>query len=154
MKKMDWMKAKLFLLLFGISILGSLTTQAQPQSLSYEQAVKIFGEQRILTFRKFSLELTDESKEELTKLVDALRRFPPVLFKNVIVIQTFTCETELNVKPYIGACRGQVIIDYMVEAIDIPRRKCLIQDGGANSFDKKCELGSGVNLYLKPAWKQ
>ena len=149
------MKARLLLLLLGVIFLGLCPViQAQPQSLSYGQAVKIFGEQRILTFRKFSLELTDESKEELTKLVEALRRFPPVMYQNVIVIQTFTCESELKVRPYIGACRGQVIIDYMVDAIDIPRRKCYIQDGGANKFDKKCELGSGVNLYLKPAWKQ
>jgi outer membrane protein OmpA-like peptidoglycan-associated protein len=127
--------------------------QGQIQSITFEQAVTIFGEQRILKFRKFSLELTDESKEELTQLVEVLRRFPAVLHKNLIIIQTFTCETELNVKPYIAACRGQVVIDYLVEAIGVPRRKCLIQDGGPSQFDKECEIGSGVNLYLKPNWR-
>lgn len=127
-------------------------TQLAAQKLSYEQALKVFGDQRIMKFRKFSLELTDESKEELTKLVESLRRFPAVLHSNVIVIQTFTCEQELNVKPYIGACRGQVIIDYLVDAIGVPRKKCLIQDGGSSQFDKDCQIGSGVNLYLKPAW--
>lgn len=127
-------------------------TSAQLGNLTYAQSVAIFGEQRIFEFRRFSLELTDESKASLHELVEVIRRFPAIMHKNVLVIQTFTCEKELNVKPYIAACRGQVIIDYLVEAVDMPRKKCFIQDGGPNTFDPDCHVASGVNMYLKPAW--
>lgn len=129
------------------------SSQAQGRKLTYEQAVAVFGEQRIFEFRKFSLELTDASKAELFELVEIIRKFPAVLGGNVIVIQTFTCEKELNVKPYIAACRGQVIIDYLVESINISRKKCYIQDGGPNKFDPDCEILSGVNVYLKKTWQ-
>ncbi|MEM6343695.1 MAG: hypothetical protein AAF927_07430 [Bacteroidota bacterium] len=127
-------------------------THAQGRKLTYDQAVAVFGEQRIFEFRRFSLELTDASKAELHELVETIRKFPAVLGGNVIVIQTFTCEKELNVKPYIAACRGQVIIDYLVESINISRKKCYIQDGGPNKFDPECEVLSGVNVYLKKSW--
>lgn len=143
-----------FFVFVGLIFLLLSTQQASAQvtKLSYDQAVAVFGAQRIFEFRRFSLELTDESKTQLLELVEVLRKFPIVLTHNVIVLQTFTCEKELSVKPYISACRGQVLIDYLVEAIHIPRKKCYIQDGGPNKFDPDCEVLSGVNAYLKPSW--
>lgn len=128
-----------------------LPAQAQLNQLTYEQSVAVFGE-RIFEFRRFSLELTDESKNELLELVETIQKFPAVLASNVIIVQTFTCEKELNVKPYIAACRGQVLIDYLVEELHMPRKMCFIQDGGPNHYDPECEVLSSVNVYLKPAW--
>ena len=141
-----------FLIFLTCFLLLPNQSQAHGRKLTYEQAVAVFGEQRIFEFRRFSLELTDASKAELHELVEIIRKFPAVLGGNVIVIQTFTCEKELNVKPYIAACRGQVIIDYLVESINISRKKCYIQDGGPNKFDPECEVLSGVNVYLKKSW--
>lgn len=151
---MEGIKRVLLIVSIGLLSLFIKPNQLKGQvtKLTYKQAVAVFGEQRIFEFQRFSLELTDASKDELHQLVETLRKFPTVLANNVIVIQTFTCEKELNVKPYIAACRGQVIIDYLVDAINIPRKKCYIQDGGPNKFDPDCEVLSGVNIYLKPSW--
>ncbi|MEL6652288.1 MAG: hypothetical protein AAFQ87_15915 [Bacteroidota bacterium] len=138
-------------LIFFLFLSSSLPVQAQYNQLTYDQAVAVFGE-RIFEFRRFSLELTDESKNELLELVETIQKFPAVLASNVIIVQTFTCEKELNVKPYIAACRGQVLIDYLVEELHMPRKMCFIQDGGPNRYDPECEVLSSVNVYLKPAW--
>lgn len=138
-----------FLLLYLFTPVDSYS-----QTLGFEEAQIVFGDQRILKFRKFSLELLDESKEELRKLAKMINQTPGLIKTNQLVIQIFSCEKELKVKPYLGVCRGQVIIDYLVKQIGMPRKKCLIQDGGANTYDKECLAGSGVNLYIKPEWKQ
>lgn len=130
----------------------SLCLQAQAQDLTFEQANIIFGKQRILTFRKFSLELTDESKAELQKIAELCRVSPGMMRRTLLVIQVFTCEQELAVKPYIGVCRGQVVIDYLEEAIGLSRKKCLVRDVGSNPLDTDCLAGSAVTLYLKPDW--
>lgn len=132
----------------------STPVDSYSQTLGFEEAKIVFGDQRILKFRKFSLELLDESKEELRKLAKMISQTPGLIKTNQLVIQIFSCEKELKVKPYLGVCRGQVIIDYLVNQIGMPRKKCLIQDGGANAYDKECVAGSGVNLYIKPEWKQ
>ncbi|MDX1905737.1 MAG: hypothetical protein SF053_01795 [Bacteroidia bacterium] len=123
-------------------------------TLSYQESVALFGKQRILAFRSFSLELTDESKAELKSIADALRVTPAILRTNLLVIQIFTCEQELDVKPYIGICRGQVIIDYLEKTLGIPRKKCLIRDLASANYDPDCLAGSGMTLYLKPDWDQ
>lgn len=123
------------------------------QTLGFQEAKIVFGDQRILKFRKFSLELLDESKEELRQMAKLISVTPGLIKTNLLVIQIFSCEKELKVKPYLGVCRGQVVIDYLVNQIGMPRKKCLIQDGGANAYDKECLAGSGVNIYLKPDWK-
>lgn len=136
-----------------VLLASSLASHIHAQNLTFEQADGIFGNQRILKFRHYSLELTDESKKELKALSDLIRITPALVKNTVLVIQIFTCEKELNVKPYIGVCRGQVIIDYLEKSIGMPRKKCLIRDTGASSFDKECLAGSGGNLYLKPNWR-
>jgi len=129
------------------------TPELQAQEIGYNEAKIVFGDQKILKFRKYSLELLDESKEELRLLAKMINTTPGLVKENLLVIQIFSCEKELKVKPYLGVCRGQVIVDYLQQQIGMPRKKCLIQDGGANSYDKECLAGSGVNIYLKPGWK-
>ena len=145
---------KLILLFGWVMIMLFLSiSSTMSQNMKFSDALIVFGEQRILKFRKFSLEMTDESKKELKELSDLIRLTPGIIKTNVLVIQIFSCEQELNIKPYLGVCRGQVIIDYLEKAVGMPRKKCLIQDGGANSYDKKCLAGSGANLYIKPDWR-
>ncbi|MEM8892079.1 MAG: hypothetical protein AAGD28_29140 [Bacteroidota bacterium] len=127
--------------------------ELQAQEIGYNEAKIVFGDQKILKFRKYSLELLDESKEELRLLAKMINTTPGLVKENLLVIQIFSCEKELKVKPYLGVCRGQVIVDYLQQQIGMPRKKCLIQDGGANSYDKECLAGSGVNIYLKPGWE-
>ena len=74
------------------------------------------------------------------------------LVTNLLVIQVFSCPDELAVKPYLGACRGQVVVDALEDGIDLPRKKCLIIETGANEFDPECAVGNGATLYLKPGW--
>ena len=124
------------------------------QEMGFNEASLVFGDQRILKFRKFSLELTDESYEELQEIQTLIKLTPGIIKTNLLVIQIFTCPQELVVKPYIGVCRGQVIIDYLEEMVGMPRKKCLIRDAGANQYDEKCLVGSGVNIYLKPDWRE
>lgn len=139
-----------FLSLFSFYLFPS--GQLSGQTLDFPEAKIVFGEQRILKFRKFSLELHDESKEQLRDLAKLLNMTPGVISNNLLVIQIFSCEKELKIKPYLGVCRGQVIVDYLESQIGMPRKKCLIQDGGANAFDKGCLAGSGVNIYLQRGW--
>jgi len=124
------------------------------QSLDFADAKVVFGDQRILKFRKYSLELIDESKDELREIAKMISFTPGIIKTNLLVIQIFSCEKELAVKPYLGVCRGQVVVDYLAKQIGMPRKKCLIQDGGANTYDKDCLAGSGVNIYLKPDWTE
>ncbi|MEM6803870.1 MAG: hypothetical protein AAF696_20865 [Bacteroidota bacterium] len=138
-----------FLILFLFSNASFLTAQV----LGFEEAKIVFGDQKILKFRKFSLELLDESKEELRLLAKLINTTPGVIKNNLLVIQIFSCEKEIKVKPYLGVCRAQVIVDYLDKQIGMPRKKCLLIDGGANAYDKDCLAGSGVNIYIKPAWK-
>ena len=139
----------------GIGMLSLWGIQGKAQDkLTFEESQTIFGQQPIMKFRKFSLELTDESKRELMKLAGVIAKVPAMIHHNVIVIQVFTCEQEIRVKPYIGACRGQVIVDYFEEVLNLSRKKCLILDSGRNAFDTDCLAGSGVNLYLKPEWTE
>lgn len=138
-------------LFFSLGFSSISTTYSQ--TLGFKEAQMVFGDQRILKFRRFSLELLDESKEELRKMAKMISVTPGLVKTNLLIIQIFSCEKELKVKPYLGVCRGQVVIDYLVNQIGMPRKKCLIQDGGANAFDKECLAGSGVNIYLKPDWK-
>ena len=133
-------------------VFGSIYLKAQ--GFTFEQADALFGNQRMLTFRKYSLQLTDESMSELQKVAEFIRITPDLVKTNLLIIQTFTCEKELKVKPYIAAVRGQVVIDFLEKAIGMPRKKCLIRDTGSNAFDKDCLAGSGVNLYLKPDWRE
>ena len=123
------------------------------QNITFEQADALFGSQRILTFRQFSLNLTDESFAELKKIAELIRITPDLVKTNLIIIQTFTCEKELKIKPYIGTARGQVVIDFLEKTIGMPRKKCLIRDAGVNVYDKDCLAGSGVNVYLRPDWR-
>jgi|GEM_PF-2416851 len=125
----------------------------QAQKIPYQQASTIFGGQKIVKFREFSLEMTDEGKQILNTLAKNIRQVPVMIRNNMLIIQVFSCEKELKVKPYLGVCRGQVIIDYLVETIKMPRKQCLIQDTGASLYDKECLSGSGVNLYLRPGWE-
>jgi hypothetical protein len=123
------------------------------QKLSFEQADALFGNQRILTFRQFSLKLTDDSRNELQQMAEVIKVTPDLVKTNLLIIQTFTCEKELKIKPYLGTVRGQVIIDFLEKTIGMPRKKCLIRDAGSNPLDKDCVAGSGVNVYLRPDWR-
>ena len=139
-------------LLAYLMLLTGLCLAGQAQSLTFEQANALFGQQKILKFRKFSLEMTDQGIAEMEKLVKQIQQSPEMVRRNMLIIQVFTCEEELKVKPYIGVVRGQVIIDYLEKAVEMPRKKCLIQDNGKNPYDTECVAGSGANLYLRPDW--
>lgn len=143
------MKNRLLCLLLLTALLSST---AWAQSISFEQASAIFGKQKILKFRKFSLEMTDQSKLELETLATQIKQSPEMMRRNLLIIQIFTCEDELQVKPYIGTVRGQVVIDYLEKNVQMPRKKCLIQDNGKNPLDTECIAGSGANLYIRPDW--
>lgn len=145
---------KYLVLPFLFCFLFSNLSLAHAQELGFEEAKIVFGDQKILKFRKFSLELLDESKEELRLLAKLINSTPGVIKNNLLVIQIFSCEKEIKVKPYLGVCRAQVIVDYLEKQIGMPRKKCLIIDAGPNSYDKECLAGSGVNMYIKPAWKK
>jgi hypothetical protein len=141
-----------FCSLLFLLLATSIPSLLKGQSVSFEQASLLFGKQRSLSFRPYTLDLDDKSRESLLEIVE-LARVSPVLFqKNLLVLQIFTCEKELKVKPYLGVCRGQVVIDFLEKEIGMPRKKCLIRDGGANPLDPDCLAGSGVLLYLKPDW--
>lgn len=133
-------------------VLLSLTS-LRGQNISYEQANAIFGGQKIVKFRQFSLDMTDEGKQIMTALVRKIQPYPGMFRSNILIIQVFGCEKELNVKPYLSVVRGQVMIDYLVENLKIPRKKCLIQDLGPSPYDKDCLSGSGANIYLRPNWE-
>lgn len=139
--------------LFGLLLLLLLALQSQAQSLTFEQSKAIFGQQKILKFRRFSLELDDESKAEVERLVVLINTYPDIMKRSLLIIQVFSCEKELKVKPYIGAVRGQIIIDILEKRVDMPRKKCLIQDNGKSPYDAECLAGSGANLYLRPDWR-
>jgi hypothetical protein len=130
----------------------ALPSAGWSQSITFEQASAIFGKQKILKFRKYSLEMTDQSQLEMETLVRQIKVAPEMMRRNLLIIQVFSCEDELRVKPYIGAVRGQVIIDYLEKNAEMPRKKCLIQDNGKNPFDTECVAGSGANLYIRPDW--
>ncbi len=133
-------------------MLAGLFASVQAQSISFEQANALFGQQKIIKFRKFSLEMTDQGIAEMEKLVKQIQQSPEMIRRNMLIIQVFTCEEELKVKPYIGVVRGQVLIDYLEKTVEMPRKKCLIQDNGKNPYDTECVAGSGANLYLQPDW--
>ncbi|MDX2284455.1 MAG: hypothetical protein NW241_09845 [Bacteroidia bacterium] len=138
-----------------LTLTAACLPQARAQEqVSFDQAVQMFGAQRVLKFRPYSLELTDEGKEELRSISELFRISPVIMRNTVMVIQIFTCEEERKVKPYIGVCRGQVIIDYLESSVGMPRKKCLIRDGGASAFDPECVAGSGANVYLRPEWRE
>ncbi|MEO0896509.1 MAG: hypothetical protein AAFY71_08940 [Bacteroidota bacterium] len=122
--------------------------------VDFETAQAIFGTQHLLTFQKFSLELKDESKAELDKVVNVVLRQPQIIQRTFIVLQVFTCEQELNVKSYLGVVRAKQITDYLTQKLGMPRKKILIQDRGANPLDKDCLAGSGMTLFLKPDWRE
>ncbi|MEM7655587.1 MAG: hypothetical protein AAF399_05615 [Bacteroidota bacterium] len=126
----------------------------QGQELSFKQAQAIFGQQRILSFRPYSLSLTDQSQTELQEMMQLIRQYPGTIATHLLVIQVFSCEQELAVKPYLGVCRAQVVIDLLEKELGLSRKKCLIRDGGINAFDPECLAGSGVNLYLRPNWSE
>ncbi len=123
------------------------------QEISFEQASSLFGGQKILTFRRFSLSLDDNSQQQLAQLASNIMQYPAIIRDNLLVIQTFTCPLELKIKPYIGAVRGQVIIDYLEKKIGLNRKICLIQESGATA-DIDCLAGSGANIYLQDGWAQ
>lgn len=137
-------------------ILASLSWSppAFTQELSYDQASHLFGPQRILKFRQFSLEMTDQSKSELKLLAELIQQYPGIIATHLMVVQIFSCEKELNIKPYLGVCRGQVVVDYLEKELGLSRKKCLIRDGGKNAFDPNCTTGSGTYLYLRPSWTE
>lgn len=96
--------------------------------------------------------MKDESRTQLAELSQLIRQYPQMFRSNLLMVQVFTCEKELAIKPYLGACRGQVVIDYLEQQVGLPRKKCLIQETGSSAYAQDCEAGSGVNLYLKPDW--
>ncbi|MEM7374715.1 MAG: hypothetical protein AAF587_39350 [Bacteroidota bacterium] len=140
----------------GLCILSSVcwTSDSYSQELDFDQASHLFGPQRVLTFRQFSLDMTDQSKSELKLLADLIRQYPGIIATHLMVVQIFSCEKELKIKPYLGVCRGQVVVDYLEKELGLSRKKCLIRDGGKNTFDPNCSTGSGTYLYLRPSWTE
>lgn len=122
--------------------------------VDFETAQAMFGTQHLLNFRKFSLELTDQSQQELDQVVNLMIRQPQMLQRTFLVLQVFTCEQELKVKSYLGMVRAKLITDYITEKLNMPRKKILIQDRGSNPLDKDCLAGSGMTLFLKPDWRE
>lgn len=123
------------------------------QEMPFEQAYALFGEQKRVKFRQFSLEMTDEGKKVMADLVKKLKQSPRIIGSNLFVIQVYACEKELNVKPYLSVVRGQLLIDYLVENLSISRKKCFIQDSGPNKEDTGCLSRSGANIFIRPNWK-
>jgi len=142
------------LVLISLFVATLLPSSLLGQELSFQQANALFGGQRILTFRPYSLSLTDQSQTDLQALEDLIRQYPGIISTHLLVIQVFSCEKELAVKPYLGVCRAQVIVDQLENHLGLARKKCLIRDGGVNAYDPDCLVGSGVNLYLRPTWKE
>jgi hypothetical protein len=142
------------LILIGLFAGVLLPSSLHGQELSFSQANAIFGGQRILTFRPYSLNLTDQSQADLQALSDLILQYPGVIATHLLVIQVFSCEKELATKPYLGVCRGQVVVDQLEKKLGLSRKKCLIRDGGINAYDPDCLVGSGVNLYLRPNWDE
>lgn len=143
--------------IFLVSCLSPLFSQDIPiiiapsQEIPFEEAKALFGGQKILTFRKFSLSLDDKSQQSLAQLAAQINQSPGIIRNNLLIIQTFTCPEELTAKPYIGAVRGQVIIDYLEKKIGLNRKKCFIQESGSTQ-DPNCLAGSGANIYLQDGW--
>jgi len=124
------------------------------KTLSFAEATKVFGGQKIIEFRRFTLYPTDNGQKELDVLKGILDAYPEVIKHNVLIIQAFTCEEELNVKPYLGVCRAYKVAEFLASSLGIPRRKCFIQYKGKEHFDKDCIAGSGINIYLKEEKKR
>lgn len=124
------------------------------QELNFDQASHLFGPQRVLTFRPFTLDMTDKSLAALEELTTLISQYPGIIATHLLVVQIFSCEKELEIKPYLGVCRGQVVVDYLEQKLGLSRKKCLIRDGGKNAFDPDCTTGSGTYLYLRPSWKE
>ncbi|MEM6262580.1 MAG: hypothetical protein AAGI38_08745 [Bacteroidota bacterium] len=135
-----------------VAIIAIPNSSFAQQRFTFEQANRAFGQQKILLFRLFSLELKEESKTELDQLASLIKQNPGIIRTNNLIIQVFTCAKEDKAKPYIGTVRAQVIVDYLEQTIGMPRKKCLIQDSGVSPYDKECKSGSGVNLYLRPGF--
>lgn len=129
-------------------------SQGIGQSIPFETAQKMFGDQRLLEYSRFAFEPTDKSREELDAIVKLVSLQPQMVQRTFIVIQVFTCEQELHVKPYLGVVRAKRVIDYISSRCNMPRKKFLIQDRGANPLDQDCVAGSGLTLFLKPDWRE
>lgn len=119
--------------------------------MPFEQADSIFGRQHIITFRPYSIEPTDEGLQAIGKVAQIFDTKPSVIKHNRLVIQTFSCPQEIAAKPYLGACRGQWIVDFLEKSVLLSRTKCNIIEGGAQKANTQCQGNSGVILYIKPA---
>lgn len=118
--------------------------------MPFEQADTIFGRQHIITFRPYALEPTDEGLQIIGKVAGIINNKPSIIKYNRLVIQTFSCPNEIAAKPYIGACRGQWIVDFLEKVVLLSRTKCTIIEGGAPKNGIPCQGNSGAILYLKP----
>ena len=136
----------LFCLLFPLLIC------AQSDKIPFARAESLFGGQKILQYRLFSLDKKDASEDVLQDLVVRIRANPDIIKYNNLILQVFTCSKESNVKPYIGVVRAQQLVDYLEQELGLSRRKCLILDEGPSQFDEACDFGSGINVYLRPGW--
>ena len=85
----------------------------------------------------------------LDEIIKRISENPGIIQENVLILQVFTCEQELRVKPYIGVVRAKNVIDYLEARLGLARRKCLILDDGPNPYDRDCRVGSGMNIYLQ-----
>jgi len=138
----------------SLLLLMTLFSSAYAQgTLPFESAQALFGRQRLVQYPNFSLIPTDKSQEELASISRLLQQKPEIMQRTFIVIQVFTCQQELKVKPYLGVVRAKRIIDYLSKEARMNRKKFLIQDRGANPLDPDCKAGSGVTLFLKPDWR-
>ncbi|MCI4670454.1 MAG: hypothetical protein MRZ79_20125 [Bacteroidia bacterium] len=137
-----------------IANLGLIASHVYSQSLPFESAQAMFGAQRLLEYPDFAFEPSDKGKAELDALVKLIQTKPQMVQRTFIVIQVFTCEKELKVKPYLGVVRAKRIVDDLSTRCNMPRKKFLIQDRGANPLDRDCLAGSGLTLFLKPDWRE
>lgn len=131
-------------------LLLPLLCMAQSDKIPFSRAEALFGGQKILQYRLFSLDMKDASASVLNDIIVRIQTNPDIIKYNVLVLQVFTCSKERNVKPYLGVVRAQQLVDYLEKELGLSRRKCLIMDEGSSEFDEKCTFGSGINVYLKP----
>lgn len=146
-------KPILFLALLCICLILQ-TSHMLGQTVPFETAQAMFGNQRIIEYPRFAFEPSDKSKAELDEIVKLISLQPQMVQRTFVVIQVFTCEQELRVKPYLGVVRAKRVIDYLSTKCNMHRKKFLIQDRGANPLDKDCVAGSGLTLFLKPDWRE
>ena len=70
------------MIMFSLSLLPA-------QEMPYEQASALFGGQKIVKFRPFSLDMTDEGEEVMVQLAQHIMQYPRMIGPNLLIIQVF-----------------------------------------------------------------